>query len=328
MIVEAVRDALNPSGPIRPVGIVAISGGPDSVALAAATRSLLEAGLLREVHLAHLNHGLRGAESDADERFVRDLAEAWKLPIVVEHRNITGPGIEENARRIRYDWLAEVARQRSADWIATGHNADDQAETVLHHILRGTGLAGLGGIAPDRPLDNGVRLIRPLLSVTRAEILAYLAAEKIEFRVDSSNADVRFTRNRIRHELLPMLTRDYNPALADVLRRLARQADDWHRAIASRAALLLAEIERPPAGTMVVLARAPLSELEPLWIREIARTVWRRENWPQGAMTFDDWDRVVLLARGQLSRHDFPDGVRGNVTPHVVQMWRESGGDR
>jgi tRNA(Ile)-lysidine synthase len=280
------------------------------------------------VHLAHLNHGLRGAESDADERFVRDLADAWKLPIVVERREIAGPGIEENARRIRYDWLAEVARRRSADWIATGHNADDQAETVLHHILRGTGLAGLVGISANRPLERGVRLVRPLLSVTRAEILAYLASEKIEFRVDSSNADVRFTRNRIRHELLPMLTRDYNPALADVLRRLARQADDWHSAIASRAAELLAEIEQPPAGTMVVLARSPLADLKPLWIREIARAVWRRENWPQGAMTFDDWDRVVSVARGNLARHDFPDGVRANATRHVVQMWREPGGDR
>ena len=323
MIGPLVRDFLQAHGLAGTTGIVALSGGPDSVALAAACRSALASGLLGGLHLAHLNHGLRGAESDADEDFVRALAEKWQLPLAVERRAIAGPGIEETARRVRYEWLAEVARQRSAGWIATGHNADDQAETVLHRILRGAGLAGLAGIAPDRTLDGSVRLLRPLLSVTRSEILAYLATEKLEFRVDSSNADVRFTRNRIRHELMPILTRDYNPALADVLRRLARQADDWQRAVSARAEELLAEIERPPAGTMVVLDRSKLAELDPMWIREIARAVWRRECWPQGAMTFDDWDRVVSLADGSLSRHDFPDGVRAKATPHVVQMWRE-----
>jgi tRNA(Ile)-lysidine synthase len=318
VIAAVVGDFLSSRGLGGTTGVVALSGGPDSVALAAVCRSLLASGEIEGVHLAHLNHGLRGAESDADERFVRELAESWKLPIAVARRDITGPGIEETARRVRYDWLGEVAHQHSAAWIATGHNADDQAETVLHHILRGTGLSGLVGIAADRPVGGGVRLVRPLLSVTRAEILAYLVAEKIAYRVDSSNADVRFTRNRIRHDLLPMLAREYNPAIVEVLQRLGRQADDWHRAITQRVAELLAEIERPRAGAVIVLARPALAELDAMWIREIARAVWRREHWPQGAMTFDDWDRVVQVARGELPRHDFPDGVRARATPHVV----------
>jgi tRNA(Ile)-lysidine synthase len=307
-------------------GIVAISGGPDSVALAAACRELVGQGRLR---LAHLNHLLRGAESDADEAFVRALTTKWQLPLDVERRDVAalarerGVGIEEAARQVRYEWLTEVAHHHSAAWIATAHNADDQAETVLHHILRGTGLAGLAGIAERRPLAPGIDVVRPLLSVPRAEIEAFLRIEGIEARTDASNADVRFTRNRLRHELLPQLVRDYNPALVEVLGRLARQASQAQEAIATYAKSLLASIERPAAGEMIVLTREPLAALEPHWLREVVRLVWQREGWPAGEMTFEDWDRFVDLARADETRHDFPSGVRVRTTRHVVQLWRE-----
>jgi tRNA(Ile)-lysidine synthase len=306
-------------------GIVAISGGPDSVALAAACRGMGQGGL----RLAHLNHLLRGADSDADEAFVRDLASQWLLPLDVERRDIAatanerGIGIEEAARQVRYDWLTEVARRHSATWIATAHNADDQAETVLHHILRGTGLAGLAGIAERRPLAPGIDVVRPLLNVSRSDIEAYLRSEGIEARIDASNADVRFTRNRLRHELLPQLMRDYNPALVEVLGRLARQASQAQDSIARHAKSLLATIERPAAGEMIILAREPLAALEPHWLREVVRLIWQREDWPAGEMTFDDWDRFVELVRTDETRHDFPGGVRARTTRHVVQLWRE-----
>src|SRR5207253_9701726 len=113
--------------------------------------------------------------------------------------------LEATARRVRYDWLSGVARVTGCSWVATGHTADDQAETVLHRLLRGTGLQGLRGIASRRPLAEGVEVVRPLLDVTRTEVLTFLQAEHQPARQERSNADLRFTRNRIRHGLLPHL---------------------------------------------------------------------------------------------------------------------------
>jgi tRNA(Ile)-lysidine synthase len=325
VIVRAVELGLSGCGA---TGVVAISGGPDSVALAAACRSLLASGRITRLHLAHVNHGLRGAESDEDERFVRELAGSWSLPLVVARREIAGSGIEEAARDARYEWLTATAREVSAEWIATGHTADDQAETVLHRLVRGTGLSGLSGIAPVRMLSEWVALVRPLLDVKRSDLLAFLAAEGISYRVDSSNADVRFTRNRIRHELLPTLARDFNPAIVDILGRLAKQAAEWQETISRRAKELLAEVERQRADHIVVLSWKPLATMSPMWVREIVRTVWRREEWPEGAMTFEDWECVSDIIKCDAKPRDFPDGVRIRLTQYVVQLWRDvdSGG--
>src|SRR5262249_2241634 len=125
--------------------------------------------------------------------------------------------LEAVARRTRYQWLTKVAREAGARWIATGHTANDQAETVLHRLLRGTGLQGLGGSAPRRTLAPGLEVIRPMLGVTRAEVVVFLQKEQQAYRLDSTNADLRFTRNRIRHQLLPHLARRYNPEITNVL---------------------------------------------------------------------------------------------------------------
>ena len=227
MVVEHFSRFLANSRLPNSSGIVAISGGPDSVALAHAANRLRQQGVIGSLHLAHLNHQLRGDESDGDEAFVGELGRAWGVPMSthrIDIRALAG-NLEDAARRVRYEWLTETARRENAAWIATGHTADDRAETVLHHFLRGSGIAGLAGIAARRRLD-GVDLIRPLLATRRAEIVAYLKAEKQSWRTDSSNADVAFTRNRLRHELLPALERDYNPALVDVLCRTAAQASE------------------------------------------------------------------------------------------------------
>src|SRR5712692_7499162 len=197
--------------------VVAVSGGPDSVALARALKELQPALNLEPLILAHLNHRLRGEESDEDESFVAKLVDALsdlgaaQVRLVTHRVDVGGQArrakdnLEKVARDVRYRWLAEVAREAGARWIATGHTADDQAETILHRLLRGAGLKGLRGIAENRPLAGDLRVIRPLLTVTRSEVLNYLQAQEQSFRQDSSNADLRFTRNRIRHELLPFL---------------------------------------------------------------------------------------------------------------------------
>ena len=215
-------------------GVVAVSGGPDSVALAHALASHDAASKLV---LAHVNHQLRGAESDADEAFVTGLAVRWfpnqpsRLPCRVQRIDTSteaarrGQNLEATARDLRYAWLAQVAAEVGAAWVAVAHSADDQAETVLFRMLRGTGVEGLRGMSSRRPLDGRIDLVRPLLNVRRRDVLAYLEANALPYRVDSSNCDTTFTRNRIRHELIPQLEREYNPALADGLCRLARQAE-------------------------------------------------------------------------------------------------------
>ena len=220
----------------RPL-VVAVSGGPDSVALLHA----LVSGQLPNLIIAHLNHQLRGQDSADDERFVHDLHAVLqtrgtaRLELRCQQVDVGAQALRENdnlenvARKIRYGWLAKVAREVHAPFVATGHTADDQAETVLHRLLRGTGLKGLRGIAARRILVPGIELIRPLLGVTRAEVLAYLEEEGQVYREDASNNNRNYTRNRIRHELLPYLVQHYNPAIASILGRLAEQAAQAYR---------------------------------------------------------------------------------------------------
>lgn len=189
--------------------LVGVSGGPDSVALLDA---LVKSGW--RPHVCHLNHQLRGPASDADAEFVRELTTQYGLKNTIEWRKVAGD--EDGARRARHEFFAEVAGQTGIQKLALAHTADDQAETFLLRLLRGAGVPGLVGIWPERQLGT-LRVIRPMLKVRRTEVLEYLNAQKLKYREDASNADTRFTRNRIRHELLPMLERDFNPAIREVL---------------------------------------------------------------------------------------------------------------
>ncbi len=205
---------------------VACSGGADSVAL---LRVLLD---LREVlgvvlSVAHFHHQIRGAEADADQEFVQDLAAEHKLEFhpgsgnVPAHAGEHKISLETAARDLRHQWFAELVNDGKAELIATAHTLDDQAETVLMRILRGTGARGLAGIAPAQKAKH---LVRPLLTTTRQEIEAYLKTIGQPWREDSSNRDAAHTRNRIRHTLLPLLEQDFNPAIRQTLADLAELA--------------------------------------------------------------------------------------------------------
>jgi len=212
--------------------VVGVSGGPDSLCLLHLLLRLQPAYRLT-LHVAHLHHGARGPAADADAEFVAALAAAWHLPVTVERHDVPALAcqhkltFEEAARRVRYAFLAQVAVRVGASRIAVGHNADDQAETVLMHILRGSGLAGLRGMRPLTPLAEyrfltplttetslspraDLDLIRPLLDIPRSEIESYCAAQGLEPRFDRSNLDTTYFRNRLRHDLLPLL-QSYNP---------------------------------------------------------------------------------------------------------------------
>src|SRR5436305_6953667 len=198
---------------------VAVSGGADSVCLLYILRELAAQWNLC-LTVLHLDHQLRGDESTADARFVRELADRLGLPIVSRCATLPLSGnLEQAGRRARLAFFSEIIQSGACDRVALGHTRSDQAETVLFRLLRGSGTAGLAGI---RPVTSG-GIVRPLLDVNRAEVETYLRDRGIGWREDSTNASRRFARNRIRHELLPQLCRDWNPEIAESLARTA----DW-----------------------------------------------------------------------------------------------------
>lgn len=217
--------------------VVGVSGGPDSLTLLHVLNQLRE-NLGFELHVAHLNHQLRGAESDADAEFVRRIADEWQLPITIESRDVQTIvaerriSLEEAARVARYDFLSQVARRNDAHIIAVGHNRDDQAETVLMHFVRGAGLAGLRGMIskstlPSADAQSHLVLIRPLLDVPRREIETYCDEHQLSPRIDQTNYDTHMFRNRLRHDVMPFLE-TLNPHLRQVLSHASHAiADDF-----------------------------------------------------------------------------------------------------
>lgn len=212
--------------------VVGVSGGADSSALLYGLNNLRESCGIR-LHVAHLNHDFRGEEADEDARFVEALAHELGLPVSVEKRDPIAyqqerriSSFEQGAREMRYDFMARVAREVGAPAVAVGHTSDDLAETVLLHILRGTGLPGLRGmteVAP-WPWPTGLatpQLFRPLLDISKAETEEYCRELGRSFRSDSGNTLFRFTRNRVRRELMPLLASEFNPRVREALVRLA-----------------------------------------------------------------------------------------------------------
>ena len=201
--------------------LAAVSGGADSICL---LHVLIELGFQLEV--AHFDHQTRNGESGRDAEFVGEVAARLGLPFHLESRPIeqesrhSGKSFEEYARTARYEFLTRVAASRNCEAVATGHHADDNAETILMRLIRGSTPAGAAGI-PAVGAWGGVSVIRPLLGLTRDEAMAYLAERGLQYREDSTNADVRYARNRVRHELLPLLAERYNPRVREALLRFA-----------------------------------------------------------------------------------------------------------
>lgn len=211
-IKTALADVIPPDTPM----LVGVSGGPDSVAL---LHALIALGY--RPHVCHYNHRWRGVDSDADEQFVRELAKRWDVPITVGRaRQKPVQRSEMEARRARFAFFERAARRTGIFTLLLAHTADDQAETVLLRLIRGAGLHGLAGIWPDRQLGK-LRVLRPMLGVWREEVLRYLQRHRLPYREDVTNRDRRWLRNRVREELLPLLERDYNPRIREVLWRTA-----------------------------------------------------------------------------------------------------------
>jgi tRNA(Ile)-lysidine synthase len=246
--------------PNKELVVVGVSGGADSVCLLhvlAKWRKRL--GI--KLHIAHLNHQLREAESEADAEYVSNLAGSLGIPSTIDRQDVAAYRVERNcsieeaARELRYAFLARVAREVGAHRIAIGHTRDDQVETILMHILRGTGITGLCGLAPCSPIAydsqgtslrakrSNLLVIRPLLDITREETASYCQEHQLEPRIDSSNLSPSFFRNRLRLHLLPLL-RQYNPSIDQALLRLADIAKEDNAFIEQQASELWDEVAR------------------------------------------------------------------------------------
>ena len=250
--------------------VVGVSGGADSVSLLHVLHELTAQWQLR-LTVAHLHHGIRGADADEDAGFVRRLAEELGVQCMVEKVDVPaivqaeGGTVEEVARRERYAFFSRVAAGVGAKKIALGHTMDDNAETVLQRILRGTGIRGLGGVPPMRPLARGsdIWVVRPLIEIPRGEILAYLQSIGQPYRTDSTNLEMAYFRNRVRNVLLPQLEKECGPGVKESLNRLACAARNHYNVIEGLARELLGKARRDDPVATVAVDRRVLREANP-----------------------------------------------------------------
>jgi tRNA(Ile)-lysidine synthase len=308
--------------------VLAVSGGADSMALFRATLAVsTELGLSPVV--AHLDHGLR-ENSAEDAAWVIAQAAPHRVECIAERCDVravaaaTGRGLEETARHLRYAFLREVAETHRCAFVATAHTGDDQAETVLFQLLRGSGLRGLRGIPRRRRLSETVTLFRPLLDVTRAEVEAYLTSIDQPYLTDASNADRSYTRNRLRHDLLPQLREAINPRLDESLRKLSQQASEVSEFLvrSARRELKHAAVELSPG--LIRLRCDHLLRRQRVLIRETVALAWRRAGWPRQAMGFAHWDALanLVLAGG---RRTLPGGTDARRRRGELILKREAG---
>jgi tRNA(Ile)-lysidine synthase len=222
--------------------LLGVSGGVDSVAMAGALVKLTEAGVITvEFVIGHVNHNLRGTAADKDQKFVAVLAKRLGLRLITRSVDVrryateNKLSIETAARNLRARALTDIAKETGCKTIATAHHKNDNAETIIHRLLRGTGLRGLGGIWPKRDFPDGVTFIRPLLGVTRGQIIRYCTANGLDWQHDHTNDDVSFTRNRIRHLLLGVLKEECNGSLVEELASLSQNCRLLHRRVSDQA---------------------------------------------------------------------------------------------
>jgi tRNA(Ile)-lysidine synthase len=316
---------------------VGVSGGADSVALLRVLHERSrELGLV--LHAAHLHHGLRGAEADADLVFARELAAGLGVPFHEERVDTeaearpdptegkAGETIEEAARRLRYGWFRKLLASGEVDAVATAHTRDDQAETVLAKFLRGAWTEGLSGIHPAVDFPEG-RVVRPLLPATRAEVEVYLGGLGQSWREDSSNRHLTFTRNRIRHELLPLLE-GWNPRLREHLAQmadLARDEDAWWQGEIARLAPDVLLTGRPvrgggrASGEGVALDVTRLAVLAPAIQRRLLRFAAAQLGAAPDFAATEALRQLALTGRaGQ--RCELAEGFRAERTPRELRL--------
>ena len=300
--------------------LVAVSGGPDSVCMLHVLLKLKkELGI--DLHVAHLDHQLRGSESEADAQYVADLAQSLGLPCTIGHRDVKQyhashhVTLEEAAREVRYAYLAEVARSIGVERVAVGHTVDDHVETILMHLIRGSGIGGLQGLKPVnrwQHSEGSIEIVRPLLKVSRQETADYCKEQDLKPRLDTSNLALASQRNRIRHELLPLLE-SYNPQVAEALQRNARIAGYDIDYLDREVERLYGNIVRKQENTLI-LSKKDLLALHPALKRHLLRTC--TEKLLGSLMDIEERHIEEILETSSKpagKRIDLPDGLTFTV---------------
>lgn len=328
MIVRKVKAAVSEFGMLRPGNrvLVGLSGGPDSVALLHLLAQLTPEWRLQLV-VAHLNHGLRAA-ADEDESFCRELARKLSLPFVSGRADVgreakdAHRSLEDAGRRARYRFLNETADALECQRIAVGHTRDDQAETFLDRLLRGSGSRGLSAVHP----VVEPRRIRPLFGVRRAEVLDYLSDRGLPFREDESNRDERFTRNRLRHRTLPRLAEEFNPKLVETLAAsadLLREDESWMEQRTRSAFAELASLE----GDAMRLPVPELGRLHRALKRRVLRHAFARVRGDLTDVSKTHVDGAIgLLTSGKSGREIHLPGL--TVERSFDELWIRRRPDR
>jgi tRNA(Ile)-lysidine synthase len=313
--------------------LAGVSGGPDSVALLHLLLLLAPIFSLR-IGIAHVNHCLRQAESDRDATFVSDLSTRLNLPChkcrvdVHKYREQNKLSIEDAARRVRYAFFNKIARENSYTRIALGHNGDDNAELVLMNILRGSGLLGISGI-PALRCQKGPdpTIIRPLIASSRADIIAFLEKYKLKYVLDSSNFDTRFLRNRIRHNLLPLLQNAYNPATVKNLNQLSRLAKDEEPWIEEMITPLFNDAVIEATAGSITLSIKGLSNIHVAARRRIIRKAVLACRGNLRRIGFSHIQAILELVHSKTPEKtlDLPDRIRIRRGPETLMITREKG---
>lgn len=312
--------------------VVAVSGGADSVSLLCGLAELRDTKSPGKIVAAHFNHRLRAA-ADHEAQFVANLAKQLHVDCEVGqapeplHQNCDD-GIEAAARDARYAFLLKTAEKVGARYVATAHTADDQAETILHRVIRGTGLAGLSGIPRSRPLSPAVSLIRPLLEFSRADVVEYLSARQQSFCLDESNEDPSYTRNRIRHALLPQLAAQYNPNVRDALLSLGKLAGEAQEIVNQYTRDLVEQTVQLVSADQVSVQCARL-QVEPRHlVRELFVMIWKQQDWSLQKMNAQNLDALADLAHLPTSADtssrfvNLPGNIRAERADSTVMLIR------
>lgn len=274
--------------------------------------------------VAHVNHGLRGSDSNADQKFVEDLASELNL-LLETFRDATGTRTSEaDLRRYRYECLQTAANQHGARYIVTGHTRDDQIETILFRIFRGTGLRGLTGIPSVRQLASAVTLVRPMLSIGKQEIEDVLTHGEIAFRTDDSNEQSQYTRNFLRNELLPKIRQRF-PDVDGAIVRLGQHAIDLQPLFSRYRETIQSAVMIQDEAHMTIDCTSLQSCSTPI-LREMLIEVWDQIGWPRGEMNQAKWHELAnLIHRPETLPNviNLPGNVRAERKAECVELVRK-----
>jgi len=296
--------------------LLAVSGGADSTALIYAMCAMKTEGVLgAELICAHINHQLRGTDAEVDEDFVTAQAAELKLAITTKRLDVRGYArrnklsIETAARELRIESLTEIAKANNCSRIVTAHQKNDNVETVLQRLLRGTGFRGLGGIWPVRVFAGDIRFVRPLLCVRRDEILKYLQERNLKWREDHTNADCTYRRNFIRHRLLPALQKDCRGCIVEQLSELTESAREFYRLVCSRAEQMWPELADCGNDRVALNLKGFLPEPGPVKVELVRRSLTAIGSGEKD-LTQGHYERILQLAQQKVSNKkiELPDG--------------------